>query len=103
MKRVIPTPINKSVVVMNETKESKLYVLSTENRIYMLIRSLTFDNQTKWGWKNLLRSMLYADGWHLSFFSAIKSGVEMGDVFELDGISDLVEFLKDREETLIEI
>ena len=102
MKRVIHKPMNTAVVVVNETKEFKLYALDTGTSLYILNAIPDLDPRTvKFQWLSILRPKLHI-GRPTKFYDAIKMGVNNGDVFELDNISDLLEFLKDREEDYLD-
>lgn len=97
MKTVINGPLNTSVMASSDTKEFSMYVLETGHSIYML-RMLPSLPGEKWSWLSLLRPKMFCGGVHNSFRQAMRVGIEAGNVFEIDGISDLIEFLKDREE-----
>jgi hypothetical protein len=98
IKDVITNPMDKRVVHIGYTKEFKMYVADLKDDVAVLKRLPNSGH--KWAWMSLLSFNAIYGGIYSDFRSAMNDGSESFDIFELDNIGDLIQFLNYRKEGL---
>lgn len=103
MRRVITKPEPKNVVLANETKEFKMYVLRTPFSIYML-RTIGIFPDIRWQWLSILQPRNSFMATYSKFYDALLEGLNTGsEIHELDNVGELIEYLREYEEEYLEV